>query len=124
MNNDKIWGFNLIKGVLIALIFSAVSILLFALILTLFSIPSETIKPVNCLIKVLAVFIGCLFSIKGGKGLIKGLIYGGIITLTAYLFFSIIGGNFIFSISFLWELLLGLSVGAVAGIVSVNRKTN
>ena len=124
MLNDKIFGFNLVKAVLISLIFSCVSILIFALVLYLFSIPNEAVKPVNCLIKVLAVFIGCFFSIKGEKGLTKGLIYGGIITVTAFLFFSLLGGEFTFGISFLWEVLLGLTVGAVAGIVTVNKKNN
>ena len=124
MLNDKIFGFNLVKAVLISLIFSCVSILIFALVLYLFSIPNEAVKPVNCLIKVLAVFIGCFFSIKGEKGLIKGVIYGAIITVTAFLFFSLLGGEFAFGISFLWEVLLGLTVGAVAGIVTVNKKNN
>ena len=124
MFNDKIFSFNLIKAVLIALIFSCASILLFALVLYLFSIPNEAIKPINCLIKVLAVFIGCFFSIKGERGLIKGLIYGGIITVIAFFFFVLLSGTFVFGVSFLWELLLGLTVGAVAGIVTVNRKNN
>ena len=124
MFNDKIFSFNLIKAVLIALIFSCASILIFALVLYLFSIPNEAIKPINCLIKVLAVFIGCFFSIKGERGLIKGLIYGGIITVIAFFFFALLSGTFAFGVSFLWELLLGLTVGAVAGIVTVNRKNN
>ena len=124
MFNDKIFSFNLIKAVLIALIFSCASILIFALVLYLFSIPNEAIKPINCLIKVLAVFIGCFFSIKGERGLIKGLIYGGIITVIAFFFFALLSGTFVFGVSFLWELLLGLTVGAVAGIVTVNRKNN
>ena len=75
MSSNKIFGFNLVKAVLISLIFSCVSILIFALVLYLFSIPNEAIKPVNCLIKVMATFIGCFFSIKGEKGFIKGLVY-------------------------------------------------
>ena len=124
MLNDKIFGFNLVKAILISLIFSCVSILLFALVLYLFSIPNEAVKPINCLIKVLAVFIGCFFSIKGDKGFVKGLIYGGIIVIIAFLFFSLLSGSFTFGLSFLWELLLGLTVGAVAGIVAVNKKNN
>ena len=124
MLTDKIFSFNLIKAILISLIFTCASILLFALVLYLFSIPNEAIKPVNCLIKVLATFIGCFFSIKGDKGFIKGLIYGGIITIITFLFFSILSGTFVFSVSFFWEILLGLTVGAVAGIVSVNKKSN
>ena len=122
MYNDKIFSFNLVKAVLISLIFSCISILLFALVLYLFSIPNEAVTPINCLIKVLATFIGCFFSIKGDKGIIKGLIYGAIITVIAFLFFSLLSGSFTLGISFLWELLLGLTIGAVAGVVAVNKK--
>lgn len=122
MYNDKILSFNLIKGILIALLFTCISILLFALVLYLFSIPNEAVKPVNCLIKVLAVFIACFFSIKGERGLIKGCIYGGIITLVTYLFFLLLSGVNSFNFSFLWEVLLGVAVGGISGIVAVNKK--
>ena len=94
------------------------------IILYLFSIPNEVIKPVNYLIKVLAVFIGCFFAVKGENGLIKGVIYGAIITIVSFLFFSLLSGSFSLDLNFLWDLLLGIAVGGISGIVAVNRKVN
>ena len=121
---NKIFSFNVLKGILISLIFTAISILIFAYVLYLFSIPNEVIKPINYLIKVLAVFIGCYFSVSGEKGLLKGCLYGAIITIISFLFFSLLSGRFILDITFLWDLLLGVVVGGIGGIVAVNRKIN
>lgn len=111
-----------VKGVVIALIFSMISVLVFALIIDLFSIPLSAIKPVNCILKILAVVIGTLFSVKEDKGLIKGIIMGILISFSAFLLFGTIGGDIDFSISLLWELLLGGAIGAISGIASVALK--
>ncbi len=111
-----------LKGVVIALSVSVAAVLLFALVLRLFSINLAVVKPVGYLIKTIAVFTGVFFSVKGGGGLLKGIVYGFLITAFQFLFFSLIGGGFTFSINLLWEILLGAAVGAIAGIFAVNGK--
>ena len=113
---------SIIKGLIISLIFILFFICIFALLISLFNIPNEAIKPINQLIKILAVFIGCFFSISGEKGLLKGLVLGTIITLVTYLIFSIIAKTNVFSISIIWEILLGVAIGGLSGIISVNVK--
>ncbi len=120
---SKLGGFlSGVKGVVIALIFSMISVLIFALVIDLFSLPLSAIKPVNCILKILAVAIGTLFSVKEDKGLIKGVVMGLIISFSAFLLFGTIGGDISFSMSFLWELLLGAAIGAISGIASVALK--
>ena len=111
-----------VKGVVIALIFSMVGALLFALVIDLFSLPLSVIKPVNLILKILAVIIGTLFAVEGNKGLLKGVIMGLLISFSAFLLFGSIGGEISFSLPFLWELLLGAVVGAISGITSVALK--
>ena len=113
---------QLIKAVVISLIFSLTSILLFAVILSAFSLPNAVIKPVNYLIKSLSVVLGCFFSVKGEKGAIKGFIIGAVIILICYLVFSLTSCNFSLDISLIWDVLLGGVIGAVTGIVLVNKK--
>ncbi len=113
---------SIIKGLIISLIFLLFFICIFALLISLFNIPNGAIKPINQLIKILAVFIGCFFSISGEKGLLKGLVLGTIITLVTYLIFSIIAKTNVFSISIIWEILLGIAIGGLSGIISVNVK--
>ena len=111
-----------LKGVVVALIFSMISVLIFALVIELFSLPLSVIKPVNCILKILAVVIGTLFAVKDNKGLVKGVIMGLAISFSAFLLFGTIGGEIEFSLSFLWELLLGMVIGAISGIASVAIK--
>ncbi|MBQ3234845.1 MAG: TIGR04086 family membrane protein [Clostridia bacterium] len=111
-----------LKGVIIALVFSLLSVLVFAFIIKVFSLPMGSIKPIVTVIKIIAVFLGVIFSIGGEKGLLKGAILGFIISLLSFILFGIIGKNFSFSLSFLWDILLGLGVGAISGIVAVNLK--
>ena len=57
-----------LKAVVISLIFSLFCILIFAIILNVFSLPNAVIKPVNYLIKSLSVFLGAYFTISGERG--------------------------------------------------------
>ncbi len=113
---------NLLKATVIALVYSLFAILLFAIILNFCSFDQVVIKPVNYLIKVLAVFLGCYFSIKNGKGLIKGAIYGLVITIICFFVFALISKSLNFNIYLLWDMLLGVAIGAITGIIKVNKK--
>ncbi len=113
---------SLLKAVIIAILFSLIAVLLFAFIISVCSLDGVVIKPVNYLIKCLAVFLGCFFSIKGEKGLLKGAIFGGVISIICYAVFSLISNSFTFSIMLLWELLLGIAIGAITGVIAVNKK--
>jgi putative membrane protein (TIGR04086 family) len=112
----------LLKGVCTALITTLVGILLFSIIVKVASLNTTVIKVVNQFIKLLSVFLGCFFSVKGGKGFVKGLLIGVIATLITYLLFSLIGGQKFFSLALLIDLLFGIAIGTVSGIVAVNVK--
>lgn len=123
MFEDKNFYISLLKGILISVIISLVAVLVFGLIVKWFSLPDATIKPVGIFIKIIAIFLGVFFSVKGGGGLIKGVIIGGLSFLITALLFLIIGGES-FSFKIIWEVLLAMVVGGIAGTLAVNvRKT-
>lgn len=111
-----------LKGLVVALIFSLVSVLIFALVIEIFSVNFSIIKPVNLILKIIAVFIGVLVGVGGEKGLFKGLFLGLLISFCAFLLFGSIGGEITFSLSLLWEILLGGAIGAISGVVAVALK--
>ena len=111
-----------VKGVVVALLFSLASVLLFALAIDLFNLPLTIIKPINCILKILAVVIGSLFAIKQDKGLIKGVALGGIISFLSFLLFGSIGGEISFNLNLLWEVLLGATIGGISGVVATSLK--
>ena len=119
-NNGLVFGF--VKGTVVAVIFSLVAVLIFAFLIKLFSISMGAIKPVTIALKIIAVTLGAFISTNENKGVFKGGLAGFIITIVTFLIFSIIGKSFALNLSFLWELLLGVTVGAVVGVIAVNLK--
>ena len=122
MSTFKLTLLSFMKGVIVALLFSIVAVLIFAAIISAFNLSSGVIKPVNVLIKIVSVSVGVFIAVRGDKGLLKGALLGVIITVLALTLFSIIGGESAFTSSIIWELLLGAAIGAISGIFSVNLK--
>lgn len=119
--NDKIVS-NIIKGTLFAVLFVLAGVLIFAVVIKIFDLSSSVIKPVNQVIKVVSVFCGALFCIRGKAGLLKGLIIGVCSVILTYLLFALMGGEKLFGIGFLLDLVFGAVAGIISGIISVNLK--
>ena len=106
------------KCVCVAAIVTLAAVLVFALIVKLFSIGSVAITAVNQVIKAAAIFVGCLVCVKPGRGLVKGLISGvGVIVIT-YFLFAILAGEISFGWTNVLDLLFGALVGAVSGFIA------
>lgn len=110
---------NSSKGILISLTVSIIGILLFAFIVKLSCLSYSVIKAVNQFIKVISVFVGCFFSLKENKGLLKGLIVGAIYITILYILFTIMGSNQ-FSLNFVFDFLFTSVIGGVSGIIIIN----
>lgn len=110
------------KGIGIMIISVLLGILIFAGVVKFACLSDKVIKPINQFIKALSIFLGCLSSIKNNKGLLKGLITGGIGMIIIYLIFAIIGGGLSFGLAFFIDLLFGVIVGGISGILSVSLK--
>lgn len=102
------------KGACVSVIFTLAAVLVFALAVKLFSLPSAAITPVNQAVKFIAVFLGCFFCIRPGKAFFKGLLCGAVVAAVTYFLFAIIAG----SISFGWMNVLDVLFGALAGGIS------
>ena len=98
------------KGIALSAVFTLAMVLVFALFIKLFSVGSSVILPVNQVIKVVSIFLGCFLCIRPGKSAICGL---GTVIVT-YFLFAIIAGE----ISFGWGNVLDLAFGALAGLIS------
>ncbi len=111
-----------LKGIFTALIVALVGVLIFAGVLKLANLNNGVIKAVNQFIKVLAVFLGCYFSVRESKGLVKGLIVGIFSAVLIFLAFALICGNLSFGVGFFIDLIFMAIIGAISGIISVNIK--
>lgn len=114
--------FQVLKATLAAVIFCLACVLIFSLIIQLFSLSTDAVKPVNQVFKTLSIAAGGVLFIRGGRGLIKGAVYGVIAVLVTYVLFSVIASSFAVTWLFALEILLGAASGAISGIIGVNIK--
>ena len=114
--------FQIVKAAAAAVIISLAFVLIFTLIIQLFSLPLDAVKPVNQVFKIISIAAGGLIFIRGEKGLIKGAIYGLAAVLVRYLLCGLISGSLAVSWKFAIEILLGVVAGGISGIIAVNIK--
>ncbi len=131
MNNigkiNKNSGFIIIiKGCVISLILSIVFMFLYAIILTNTDIQENTIKPVIITITGISLLIGtsicCLKTNK--KGILNGVLVGGIYFIMLYILSSIILCGFSLNLESIIMILVGMFLGGIGGIIGVNIGTN
>lgn len=122
MQKNKDFIISVIKASCLTLICGLCLVLLFSVVVKFTALSDTAIKTVNQFIKVIAVFIGCFFSVKGKMGAIKGGIAGVLGVFLIYLIFSLMSGAKIFTVQTLADFGLSLVVGAISGIISVNTR--
>lgn len=123
MRSENSALFQIVKGTGIAVLFALVATVLFSFILRLTPLPDSVIMPVDQCIKALAVLFGCLFSLRGEKGWLKGLAVGMLtVALTGFVF-SAVARDFSFSLLLLAEFAFGAVAGLLSGIVAVNLRS-
>lgn len=110
----------IIKGANLSLIISLVSILIFAFIVRSALLSNGVIKCVNQFIKIISIFLGCVFFIKGKGGLVKGALLGLLFFILTTLIFALFSAGFTISLSLVIDLFFCVIVGAISGIISVN----
>ena len=121
-SNDNIL-YSYLKGIIVAMLFSFAVIILFAFCLKWFDIKESTISPIVLMIKGISVLIGAIIAVKGeSMGLIKGVIFGLVYILFAFVIFSLIIGVFNFNVSGILDGIFAMLVGGIVGIIKVNRR--
>lgn len=118
------WVLDVIKTVVIAVLISMVSALVFALIVKATDMGETAISYVNQGIKILSMLIACLIGFKRGSkgGWLKGLISGLLYVVTSFIVFSMIAGNLSFDNLSWVDFLTGAAVGTICGVITVNVK--
>lgn len=111
---------NMLKGVFWAISFSLICILIFAFIIKFTNLSESAISPINQVIKVLSILFGCFIASKKIKtnGWLWGLMIGALYTILAFLTFSILDGEFRFSLNLLNDFVFGSILGMISGIIT------
>ena len=115
---------NIFKGIGISMIFTAICLLIFSVLLTFTNISENTITPVIIVVTAISILIGS--SIGNTKikknGILNGAIVGGGYILILYLISSILNVRFNLNIQSVIMIVVGIVFGILGGIIGVNRK--
>ena len=114
---------NIIKGVIISIIFTLIFLFVFSVILTYTNVSEQFITPVIIVITAISIFIGSsIGNIKMKKnGLLNGALVGGIYLVSVYLLSGIINQNFSLTTQSIIIIIAGMICGMFGGIIGVNK---
>lgn len=112
------------SGITISILLTLVLLFIFSIILTYTEVSESTITPVIIGITGVSILAGSSITtakIKQ-KGIINGMIVGGIYIFLIYLISSILSTGFSLNIYSGIMMIIGILAGAIGGIVGVNLK--
>lgn len=112
---------EILKAIVIALIFSLILILLASLIVKLANIETSYLPIINQVIKGVSILASCLICLKTPSGgWARGIIVGVVYIALAFVVFSLLNGGFTFDLSIINDLAIGSITGLISGIIAVN----
>ena len=109
-----------LKSGVLSFVFSCVGVLILALIAKLCNIGDKALPIINQVLKVIAVAIGTLISVKDEKFLLKAIIGAVIFWLLSFALYAIMGGQFNFG-QIAIDLAIALVVSVVIAIIKSRR---
>lgn len=116
---------KIIKGVVISIIFTLISLTIFSALLTYTNLSENLIQPVVISVTGISILVGSFFTTRKvtKNGIIKGISVGLIYILLIYLISSVINNaNFSLSMESIIMITVGILCGAIGGIIGVNVK--
>lgn len=115
---------RVIKGVILALIITAIAILIFAIILTYTELSEDYMNPTIIGITAISILISSALATRriGKNGMFFGAIIGFIYICILYLISSLLNWKFGIDIQALVMIVLGILGGVLGGIIGVNKK--
>lgn len=118
-NSKAIWTEGIRAGV-ISTVFFAIGVLLLALFAKLFSLDGTVLNICNQVLKVIALSLGLLLTVKYDNFLKKSLIGGSVFYLLSILIFGLFGGKFTFGFALL-ELFIALLIALIISVIKSRR---
>ncbi len=119
--NENI-AFSFFKGLLVSMVLSFGLVVLFAFCLKWFEVLNNYIFAGTMVIKAISAGLGAMVAIKSKSGgLVKGMLFGLVYISLAFVVFSFLAGSFSFDNQTLLDFLSCGIIGAIVGIIKVNR---
>ena len=117
-NNIK----KVIKGSAFSIIITLIGLLIYSIILSYTSVSESTIPTIVIIITAISVLIGSTISTSNIKknGIINGICVGGLYLSSLYILSSIAFCGFLFNLTSVIMIVIGIILGGIGGIIGVN----
>lgn len=120
-SSGSAWEF--IKALIVAIIVTLLSVLIFAVVIRFCSIDTAYIVIINQIIKCVSILVSMLVCFtRRANGWLRGFIFGLVYVFASFLLFSAFSSEFVFDLKLLNDCALGGVTGLIAGIIVVNVK--
>ena len=104
----KNYVFEIIRALIAALIITLAAVLVAALAIKFFNVPTSAITIINAAIKGVSVFVSALIFLRlPNSGYLRGIILGVLYIALSYVVFSLFNGEFKFGINILNDFAFG-----------------
>ena len=115
---------SILKGLLVAIVFTLLGMLLFAALTVFASVPDNLLTVLNQLLKIAAIALGVRAAVgRGGtRGFVTGAVLALIYMILGYAMYVLLGGGVHSVTTMLGEMLLGAAIGGVCGAILANMK--
>ena len=115
---------SILKGLLVAVVFTLLGMLLFAALTVFASVPDNLLTVLNQLLKIAAIALGVRAAVgQGGtRGFVTGAVLALIYMILGYAMYVLLGGGVHSVTTMLGEMLLGAAIGGVCGAILANMK--
>lgn len=112
-------GWDILRGVLIAVAATAALVVIFALIISLFQVSDGVIRTVNQLIKLAAIAAGVCFAVRrgGDRALLRGAAVGLIYMAAGVLVYAVLTAQKLTASAYAADLLMGVAAGGLIGMI-------
>lgn len=117
--------FSMIKGTLIAFLFTIIALTIFSLLLVYTDLSEEITKPVIITVTGISILVGSSIGTRKLKknGLVNGAIIGFLYIFILYMISSLLSSNFSLNLMSLVMIGVGLIGGVLGGIIGINTNT-
>lgn len=126
-NNIKIENTNssliqILKGLIISLLITLISIFIFSIILTYSNMSEKIIPIVIIILTFISILIGTIIVVRKikKKGMLNGAVIGGTYVILLYLISSLLNTGFAFNTYTILMIIAGIVSGIIGGIIGVN----
>ena len=105
------------KGIIISVLITLISVLIFAFVLSVTNLSDKVIKPINQTIKLVSVFLGCLFAVRNSGYFIKGGLIGLFSAILSILLFALLSGSVASFLGVIIDVVFGALFGVISGML-------